>query len=69
MKGAVWLIVMADVSMSLDNVLAVSGASRENILVLGIGLVLSIILMAIASNYIASKLERYPHSPDSLHHH
>jgi len=61
LRGAVWLIVMADVSMSLDNVLAVSGASRENILVLGIGLVFSIILMAIASNYIASKLERYPH--------
>lgn len=60
LKSAVWLIVMADVSMSLDNVLAVSGASRENILVLGIGLVFSIILMAIASNYIASKLEKYP---------
>lgn len=60
LKSAVWLILMADVSMSLDNVLAVSGASRENILVLGIGLVFSIILMAIASNYIASKLEKYP---------
>lgn len=60
LKSAVWLILMADVSMSLDNVLAVSGASRENVLVLGIGLVFSIILMAIASNYIASKLEKYP---------
>lgn len=60
LKSAVGLIVMADVSMSLDNVLAVSGASRENILVLGIGLVFSIILMAIASNFIASKLEKYP---------
>jgi len=60
LKSAVWLIVMADVSMSLDNVLAVSGASRENILVLGIGLIVSIILMAMASNYIASKLEKYP---------
>ena len=60
LKSAVWLILMADVSMSLDNVLAVSGAARENILVLGIGLVVSIILMAIASNYIASKLEKYP---------
>ena len=58
--SAVWLILMADVSMSLDNVLAVSGASHQNILVLGIGLVFSIILMAIASNYIASKLDRYP---------
>lgn len=60
LRSAVGLIIMADVSMSLDNVLAVSGASRENILVLGIGLVVSIILMAIASNYIASKLEKYP---------
>ncbi|MEI8141118.1 MAG: hypothetical protein WCI03_14780, partial [bacterium] len=60
LKSAVWLILMADVSMSLDNVLAVSGASRENILILGIGLVVSIILMAVASNYIASKLEKYP---------
>lgn len=60
LRSAVWLILMADVSMSLDNVLAVSGASRENILVLGIGLVVSIVLMAVASNYIASKLEKYP---------
>lgn len=60
LRSAVWLILMADVSMSLDNVLAVSGASRENILVLGIGLVVSIVLMAIASNYIATKLEKYP---------
>ncbi len=60
LRSAVWLIVMADVSMSLDNVLAVSGASGQNILVLGIGLVVSIILMAVASNYIASKLEKYP---------
>jgi YjbE family integral membrane protein len=60
LASAVWLILIADVSMSLDNVLAVSGASRENIIVLGIGLVVSIILMAIASGFIASKLEKYP---------
>lgn len=60
LRSAVWLILMADVSMSLDNVLAVSGASHDNILVLGIGLVVSIFLMAVASNYIASKLETYP---------
>lgn len=60
MRSAVWLILMADVSMSLDNVLAVSGASRENILILGIGLLVSIVLMAVASNFIASKLEKYP---------
>lgn len=60
LRSAVWLILLADVSMSLDNVLAVSGASRENIVVLGIGLVVSIILMAVASSFIASKLEAYP---------
>jgi YjbE family integral membrane protein len=60
LASAIWLILIADVSMSLDNVLAVSGASRENIIVLGIGLVVSIILMAIASGFIASKLEKYP---------
>lgn len=60
LRSAVGLILMADVSMSLDNVLAVSGASRENLLVLGIGLVFSIFLMAVASSYIATKLERYP---------
>jgi YjbE family integral membrane protein len=58
--GAVWLIVLADVSMSLDNVLAVAGASRESLLVLGIGLVVSILLMALASGYIARKMARFP---------
>lgn len=57
---AIWLIVLADVSMSLDNVLAVAGAARENLLILGIGLVFSIILMAVASNYIATKMDQFP---------
>lgn len=46
--------------MSLDNVLAVAGASHGNIINLMIGLIVSIILMVIASNYIAKKLEEYP---------
>jgi predicted tellurium resistance membrane protein TerC len=46
--------------MSLDNVLAVAGAAGENLLILGIGLVFSIILMAVASSYIAGKMDRYP---------
>ena len=46
--------------MSLDNVLAVAGASHGNIVNLMIGLIVSIILMVIASNYIAKKLEEYP---------
>ena len=53
-------IVVADVSMSLDNVLAVAGAARDHPTVLIIGLVLSIALMGVAANYIARLLHRYP---------
>jgi YjbE family integral membrane protein len=53
-------IVVADVSMSLDNVLAVAGAARDHPTVLAIGLILSIALMGIAANYIARLLHRYP---------
>ena len=49
-------IVVADVSMSLDNVLAVAGAAREHLTVLIIGLGLSVALMGIAANYIARLL-------------
>jgi len=49
-------IVVADVSMSLDNVLAVAGAAREHLTVLVIGLGLSVALMGIAANYIARLL-------------
>jgi YjbE family integral membrane protein len=52
-------IIAADVSMSLDNVLAVAGAARDHRIVLWIGLTLSIVLMAIASNAIARILDRY----------
>ena len=52
-------IIAADISMSLDNVLAVAGAARDHKLVLWIGLVLSIVLMAVASNFIARVLDRY----------
>lgn len=58
--SAIWTIIIADVSMSLDNVLAVAGASHGNIVTLGIWLVFSILLMAFASNYIAKKLWDYP---------
>ena len=56
---AMMQIIAADVSMSLDNVLAVAGAARDHKLVLWIGLVLSIVLMAVASNAIAKVLDRY----------
>jgi YjbE family integral membrane protein len=52
-------IIVADVSMSLDNVLAVAGAAREHIFVLVIGLGLSVALMGIAASYIARLLGRY----------
>lgn len=57
---AIYTIIIADISMSLDNVLAVAGAAHNNIAALGIGLVFSIILMAFASNYIARNLNKYP---------
>lgn len=57
---AIKTIIIADVAMSLDNVLAVAGASHGNIVNLGIGLVISIILMVVASGWIAKKLEEYP---------
>jgi YjbE family integral membrane protein len=53
-------IVIADVSMSLDNVLAVAGAARDHPTVLVIGLILSIALMGVAANYIARLLNRVP---------
>jgi YjbE family integral membrane protein len=52
-------IVVADVSMSLDNVLAVAGAARDHFAVLVIGLVLSIALMGLAASFIAKLLHRH----------
>ena len=59
LRQALVAIVIADVSMSLDNVLAVAGAAHEFLWVLVFGLMLSIALMAVAANYIAGLLERY----------
>jgi YjbE family integral membrane protein len=56
---AAWQIVVADVSMSLDNVLAVAGAAREHPVVLVFGLGLSIALMGIAASFIARLLQRH----------
>ncbi|KAB0264349.1 TerC family protein [Microvirga brassicacearum] len=56
---AAWQILIADVSMSLDNVLAVAGAAREHPYVMIFGLVLSIALMGLAASYIARLLQRY----------
>jgi YjbE family integral membrane protein len=59
-RNAVTQIVVADLSMSLDNVLAVAGAAKGSGWVLTIGLAVAIILMAVAANYIAKLLVRYP---------
>jgi YjbE family integral membrane protein len=57
--AAAWAVAVADVSMSLDNVLAVAGAAHEHPWVLVAGLILSVALMGIAANFIARYIERY----------
>jgi YjbE family integral membrane protein len=56
---ATWQIIIADVSMSLDNVLAVAGAAREHPFVLIIGLGLSIAMMGVAASFIAKLLHKH----------
>jgi YjbE family integral membrane protein len=58
-RAAFVQILIADLSMSLDNVLAVAGAAREHPGILVFGLILSIALMGVAASYIASLLHRY----------
>ena len=57
--SAAWGVALADVSMSLDNVLAVAGAARDHPWVLVFGLVLSVLLMGAAANLIARDIDRY----------
>ena len=57
--GAAWAVAVADVSMSLDNVLAVAGAAREHPGILIVGLVFAVALMGLAANVIARYIERY----------
>jgi len=59
-RHALVQIVVADVSMSLDNVLAVAGTARHHLWVLVVGLSLSVALMGIAATMIAGVLRRYP---------
>ena len=56
---ALFSIVVANIALSLDNVLAVAGAAREHLDVLIIGLLMSVALMGAAASYIAKLLERY----------
>ncbi|MGN6155479.1 MAG: YjbE family putative metal transport protein [Sphingomicrobium sp.] len=57
--AAVWAVAVADVSMSLDNVLAVAGAARDHPGILIVGLVVAVALMGLAANLIARYIERY----------
>ncbi len=58
-RAAVAQIIVADLSMSLDNVLAVAGAAKNDVAILTIGLALSVLLMAVAANFIAKLLVRH----------
>ena len=57
--SAAWAVAVADVSMSLDNVLAVAGAARDHPGILIVGLLLSVALMGLAASFIARYIERY----------
>ena len=57
--AAAWAVAIADVSMSLDNVLAVAGAARDHPGILIVGLIFAVALMGIAANFIARYIERY----------
>ena len=59
-RRAIVQIAAADLSMSLDNVLAVAGAARNHVAVLAVGLMLSIGLMGVAASMIARVLHKYP---------
>ena len=58
-RQALFQILAADVSMSLDNVLAVAGIAREHLTILIFGLVLSVVLMLVAATYIANLLQKH----------
>jgi YjbE family integral membrane protein len=59
MRSAIAQVAVADISMSLDNVLAVAGAARDHPYIMIFGLVLSIALMAVAAQMIARLIDRY----------
>ncbi|HEY1385709.1 MAG TPA: TerC family protein [Dongiaceae bacterium] len=59
MRQAIIQIAIADVSMSLDNVIAIAGAASQNTLIMVAGLVLSVAMMGVAANFIANLLQRF----------
>ena len=58
-RQALWQIFLADVSMSLDNVLAVAGAAMDHPMILILGLAISVLLMGVAASAVASLLARF----------
>jgi YjbE family integral membrane protein len=58
-KKAIFTVILADVTMSLDNVLGVAGAAKGYYVLLAFGLVLSIVLMAFAANFTAKLIKKY----------
>ena len=56
---AIVTVIIADVSMSLDNVLGVAGAAKQHYILLIFGLILSILLMATAANIVAKWIKKY----------
>ena len=56
---AIWTILIADFTMSLDNVLGVAGAAKDHYFLLVFGLILSIVLMATAATLISSLIKKY----------
>lgn len=59
LMSAIMQIVIADVSMSLDNVLGVAGVARDNMVSMAIGLVMSVLLMGAAASFVARLTTRY----------
>jgi YjbE family integral membrane protein len=57
--GAAWSVAVADISMSLDNVLGVAGAAKDHPGIMVVGLIFAVALMGIAANIIAQYIERY----------
>jgi YjbE family integral membrane protein len=58
-KSAMIAITVADISMSIDNVLAVAGTAKDHMTALIFGLLLSIAIMAFAANYVAKLIEKF----------
>lgn len=60
LSKAILMIIIADVSMSLDNVLAVAALAREHVIIMGIGILASIVMLAFAARWIAAIMEKRP---------